>query len=83
MAIQRKTSTPTTDRPAADLTAGFGDGAPKLPGGAYTRKTQVMLTHEQYEQLEQTPAERGYPRHGGPSRVIREALAKDIDGFQP
>lgn len=83
MAIVRKTSTPTTDRPAADLTGGFGDGAPKLSGGEYTRKTQVMLTHEQYALLERAAAERGYPRHGGPSRVIREALAENIDGFRP
>lgn len=83
MAIQRKTSTPTTARPAADLAGGFGDGAPTHPGGVYTRKTQVMLTQEQYELLEQAAAERGYPRHGGPSRVIREALAENIDGFQP
>lgn len=83
MAIIRKTSTPAADRPAADLSAGFGDGAPKLPGGEYTRKTQVMLTQEQYELLEQAAADRGYPRHGGPSRVIREALAENIDGFRP
>lgn len=83
MAIERKTSTPTTSRPAADLSAGFGQGAPALSGGVYTRKTQVLLTEEQYRLVEQAAAERGYARHGGPSRVIRDALAGNIDGFQP
>lgn len=82
MAIQRKTSTPTTSRPETDLSAGFGAGAPKHEGREYTRKVQVLMTPAQYAALEQAVADRGYPRHGGPSRVIREVLGKEI-GFEP
>lgn len=84
MAItQRKTSTPTTGRPQADLSAGFGEGAPKVNGREYTRPVNTMFTHEQYAAMEQAVVDRGWPRHGGVSRLIREAVAKDIEGFQP
>lgn len=82
MAIQRKTSTPTTTRPETDLSAGFAAGAPQLNNREYTRKVQVLLTPAQYAALEKAVLDKGYPRHGGPSRVIREALGKEI-GFEP
>lgn len=80
MAIQRKTSTPTTDRPATDLSAGFGAGAP-APAEAYDRKVNTLFTQTQYAAMEQAAADRGYPRHGGVSRIVREAVAKDL-GFE-
>ena len=81
MAIQRKNSTPTTDRPATDLSAGLGAGAPTPGYEAYDRKVNILCTHSQYDAIEQAAADRGYPRHGAVSRIVREAVAKDV-GFE-
>lgn len=81
MAISRKISTP---QPAVgvDLSSGFGAGVPTPSGREYTRRVAVLLTPAQYAALEQAVTDRGYPRHGGPSRILREVLGKEL-GFEP
>jgi hypothetical protein len=82
MAIQNKPSTPTTTRPAADLSAGFTEGAPKVNNREYVRSVHVMWTLDQYAAIEQAVLDRGWPRHGGPSRLIREIIAREL-GIEP
>ncbi|MBT2497455.1 hypothetical protein J7E45_17760 [Microbacterium sp. ISL-59] len=82
MAISRNAGTPTTGRPNTDLSEAFDPAVPKSDSREYTRKVGILFTPEQYAAIEQAVLDRGWPRHGGPSRLVREVVAKEL-GFRP